>query len=659
MAGTSILRPSRRGRQQLGMALTGALLTGAGLVAAGSVGSAAGITPQAGPAAVLAGMTQAQRVGQLFMVGSSAGGPSSATVDAVRTYHVGNVILTGRSSAGVTAVRGVSAGLQSLATTSATAGVPLFVATDQEGGKVQVLSGPGFSTMPSGLSQGSESVAALRVDAQRWGGQLQSAGVNLDLAPVVDTVPPGTAAANPPIGYYDREYGFDTTTVAGHGAAFVRGMHAAHVATSIKHFPGLGRVPGNPDTTSGVTDTVTTRTDPYLGPFAAGVSAGAPLVMVSTAYYSRIDASRRAAFSPTVIGGMLRGDLRFRGVVISDDLGNAAQVQDLSPAARAVDFLAAGGDMVLTVNPSLVPAMVQGVLSRAASDAGFSAQVQASVLRVLIAKQQQDLIGGAAAPTSGGAGQLTVVQRADDASVVARYGSGSTWSGPSPLGGVIGAGPLAAGAPGSAVSTMAVRGTNSRTYVKQYAPGGSFAGYQDLGGATLDAPAVAVRPGLTDVAVRGTDGALYLRSSTSPGAWGPWVRVPSNFGDSPALGYTLSGDLIVAVTGTNQQTYVATRHGGTWSPFQSLGGVVLGPPGLSVDPSTGAVTVYQRGTNAGLYEKTAVGGTWGAWHLDGGTLASSPTATAEGSGEVAVLVLGTDGLLYRYSRAGSFTRLPF
>lgn len=115
----------------------------------------------AGPITVLAAMTPAQRVGQLFMVGNPASGISAATVSAVRSYHVGSVILTGRSSAGVSAARGVTAGLQSLATPAATGGVPLFVAADQEGGYVQALSGPGFSAMPTALAQGAGRQASL------------------------------------------------------------------------------------------------------------------------------------------------------------------------------------------------------------------------------------------------------------------------------------------------------------------------------------------------------------------------------------------------------------------------------------------------------------------------------------------------------------------
>jgi beta-glucosidase-like glycosyl hydrolase len=352
---------------------------------------AAGQNPNAASIA-FNGMTEAQRVGQLFMVGTPATSVSSQTVTDIQTYHVGNVILTGRSSAGVSATAAVSASLQAKADAAATSGVPLFISTDQEGGQVQVLSGSGFSTIPSALTQGGYPAATLRADAQAWGGQLKAAGVNVNLAPVLDTVPSAAfAPKNKPIGYYQREYGYDPTTVSTEGGAFAQGMSDAGVDATVKHFPGLGRVTANTDTSSGVTDSQTTRTDAYLTPFADAVTAGAPFLMMSTAYYSKIDPANPAAFSPTVVTGMVRGDLGFQGVIISDSL-DATQVSSWAPADRAINFLQAGGDLALTNDPSLLPAMYNAVLNRANTDSAFKAKVDASALRVLTAKQNRGLL---------------------------------------------------------------------------------------------------------------------------------------------------------------------------------------------------------------------------------------------------------------------------
>jgi beta-glucosidase-like glycosyl hydrolase len=341
-------------------------------------------------AVVFSAMTESQRIGQLFMVGTPASQVSSAVLSTISDYHVGNVILTGRSSAGVAATRSVTTALQSRAGAAATDRVPLFIATDQEGGQVQVLSGPGFSTIPEALTQGTWSATTLRTRARTWGGQLAAAGVSLDLAPVMDTVPVGQD--NPPIGGFDREYGHSTATVGSHGTAFAQGLQQAGVAVTVKHFPGLGRVSENTDTNSGVTDNVTTYHDAFLNPFREAIRAGAAFAMMSTAVYAKIDSTRPAAFSSTIIGGMLRGEMGFHGVVISDDLGGAAQVASWSPGQRAVDFLGAGGDMVLTVTPDAIPAMVHAVASTAAKSATFRSRVNAAALRVLTAKQAAGLL---------------------------------------------------------------------------------------------------------------------------------------------------------------------------------------------------------------------------------------------------------------------------
>jgi beta-N-acetylhexosaminidase len=336
----------------------------------------------------LAGWTLEQKVGQLFMVGVDVTAPKSASYDAITTYHVGNAFLAGRTRAGIGAVQTLVATLTVRVTAAATHNTPLFVATDQEGGLVQVLQGPGFDTIPSAMDQATLSPAELQQDATTWGSELARAGVNLNLAPVMDLVPSAAdAPKNPPIGYFHRNYGFTPDDVTSHANAFSAGMGAAGVAVTIKHFPGLGRVTENTDTTAGVTDDVTTRDDASVSVFHSGIDAGAPFVMMSTAIYSLIDDDAPAAFSPVVVGQVLRGDLGFGGVVITDDVSAAKQVQAWSPGDRAVNAIAAGCAMVLaSADPSVIAAMVRAVVARAQADPAFAAQVDASVSRVLAAK---------------------------------------------------------------------------------------------------------------------------------------------------------------------------------------------------------------------------------------------------------------------------------
>ena len=341
-------------------------------------------TPQGGDP--LRGWSLEQQVGQLFMVGVDVHRQQDASWAAVRNRHVGNVFLAGRSEAAPDRVLALVRSFTDLVGQDTTHSTAMLVATDQEGGAVQVLQGPGFSRMPSALDQSAMSEADLESSATGWGRQLASVGVNLNLAPVMDLVD-GDPAANPPIGKWGREYGSGVDQVVAHANAFSRGMRNAGVAVAVKHFPGLGRVTGNTDTTSGVTDTVTTRDDASVGVFARGIEDGAEMVMMSTAVYERIDPDAPAAFSSVVVGDLLRGDLGFDGVVITDDVSAAAQVQAWTPGERAVRAIGAGCDIVLvSAAPEQTADMVDAVVARARQDPAFAEKVRAAATRVLSLK---------------------------------------------------------------------------------------------------------------------------------------------------------------------------------------------------------------------------------------------------------------------------------
>lgn len=332
----------------------------------------------------LAGMSLGDKVGQMFMVGTSVDGADPTTLAAVRDDHVGGIFLHGRSDAGTQATAALVSGFTSVVAS----GLPeLWVATDQEGGEVQVLSGPGFDGIPSAVDQGQQADAALRANAGTWGAQLAQAGVNMNLAPVADVVTsPETAQSNPPIGQLAREYGYDTATVAAKAGAFAAGMRDGGVLPTFKHFPGLGHVGDNTDTTAGVTDDFVTADGPDVGVYTTVLPQGAAVVMLSTAVYAKIDPNAPAAFSPTVVG-VLRDTVGFDGVVTTDDLSAAQQVQAWSPADRAVLAVEAGIDLLLvSADPSVYPEMRQAVLSRAQSDRAFAEKVDAAATRILAAK---------------------------------------------------------------------------------------------------------------------------------------------------------------------------------------------------------------------------------------------------------------------------------
>jgi beta-N-acetylhexosaminidase len=375
-------RPARfhPGRARTGL-LAGAVLvglTGCGGEAPGSASGSSSTSSSAPPptcaAQTLDGLSLIQQVGQLLMVGVPATDPVAGAAG-LSGVGVGGLFLQGRSSAGADAVRVAVDQLQEAAA------IPLQIAVDQEGGLVQTLKGPGFDLLPTALEQGRQDPAALRSATAGWAGQLRGAGITMDLGPVADTVPAGTEAQNPPIGAVDRQYGSDPQAVATAVTSVATALQDAGVVATVKHFPGLGRVRVNTDTDLGAVDPETSPDDPFLEPFAAAVDAGVGAVMVSSATYPQLDPDSPALFSPAVLE-LLRGQLGFDGVVISDDVGIAEAVSRTPVAQRAVESVAAGVDVVLTVNPGDAAPMAQA----------FAARVRESAGRVLALKERFGLL---------------------------------------------------------------------------------------------------------------------------------------------------------------------------------------------------------------------------------------------------------------------------
>jgi beta-N-acetylhexosaminidase len=335
-----------------------------------------------------AAMTPSERAGQLLMVGMQSNASSRALAAQVKKQGLGSVIFLGGWNNGSASVATVSKRLQ------AAAGGDLLVAADQEGGQVQQLRGAGFTRLPSARTQAQSSPSTEERNVAQWSRELAKAGVNVNLSPVADTVPTSLGAGNAPIGRFRRDFAPGSPrTNATYAAAFVRGSLAADVAPTVKHFPGLGRVTGNTDVTaSGITDSTTDAGDPYLAPFEAGIRAGAPLVMISSARYPRLDPDNQAVFSKAVITDLLRGDLGFDGVVITDDVGAAKAVAAVSPGARATRFIAAGGDIVLIAQPSLAAPMLSAIAQKRAESKTFAAQVDAAAARVLDLKADLGLV---------------------------------------------------------------------------------------------------------------------------------------------------------------------------------------------------------------------------------------------------------------------------
>jgi len=297
---------------------------------------------------------------------------------------VGGVILFERDAATETPRNIVSAeqvgrltsDLQALALQCA--GRPLLIAADNEGGAVMRLSARlGYLPSPSARELGAVGDLALtELEARRMGGTLREAGINWNLAPVVDVA---VNPANPVIVAPGRAYSADADRVTAQARAFITGMHAAGILTALKHFPGHGSSRG--DSHAGFTD-VTDTADPAveLAPYRALIAEGlADSVMTAHVFNRRLDPWDPATLSRFTVNRILRGWLGYRGVVVSDDLLMGAIIQNYGLEEAAVLALAGGVDVLLVshntgriedraaqrVVMAVERAMTEGKLSRA------------------------------------------------------------------------------------------------------------------------------------------------------------------------------------------------------------------------------------------------------------------------------------------------------
>ncbi|WP_415461996.1 glycoside hydrolase family 3 N-terminal domain-containing protein [Bifidobacterium psychraerophilum] len=343
-------------------------------------------SPEYQAASAVAAMSLEERVGQLVMAPLNVGDDPEGFSTLIARYHVGSVLLLGNWRGGVAQVGQAAQRLQGYAP----AGSKLLIASDQEGGQVQHLRGPGFDSMPSGVEQGRMDTASLRSSAGRWGTQLKSAGVNVNLAPVLDTVQTQPRQSNAPVGALDRDFGLDAGGNSEHGIAFIQGMADAGVSTAIKHYPGLGAVTGNTDfTAQGIADSTTSFDGDEISAFTAALKADPAMVMMSLATYSRLDPGNPAAFSATIIGN-LRNEHAFNGVITSDSL-SAAALGGTSPDQLGVRFVEAGGDLACIGARSYVEPVIQGLIDRAKQDPAFASKIQSSATRVMTLKYSAGL----------------------------------------------------------------------------------------------------------------------------------------------------------------------------------------------------------------------------------------------------------------------------
>ena len=282
-----------------------------------------------------------RRAGQCVMVGF-AGHEASADVRAlIRDYGVGSAILFARNVDAPAQVAELVRELQGIAR-DAGHGLPLIVAVDQEGGRVARLREP-WTVWPSLRALGrlaSESYAQRM--GQALAAELSACGLQWDFAPVLDV---DTNPRNPVIG--DRSFGDDPALVARLGSAMIRGLQEGGVAACAKHFPGHGDTDLDSHLELPVVGHPRSRlSDVELRPFRTAILAQVASIMTAHLLVPELDEKLPATLSPRIVGALLREELKYDGVIVSDDLEMKAVAKGWSAGEAAVLAARAGCDIL-------------------------------------------------------------------------------------------------------------------------------------------------------------------------------------------------------------------------------------------------------------------------------------------------------------------------
>lgn len=322
----------------------------------------------------LAGLTVRQLAGQRIIVGWAGPRVPSWLLARVRRGEAGGVIAFSRN---IRSRRALAAQMRRLQRARRPLAAPLLTMIDQEGGLVARLPGA-----PSGspARMGRRGVAFVRRQGRLTAANLRGAGMSVNLAPVVDLGRPGSYQART-----GRAFARRPAAVAALGTAFARGLQEGGAAATLKHFPGLGAVGDDEDAriqTVRLSAATLRRAD--AAPFAAGIRAGARLVMTSTARYPALDGRRVALLSRRITTNELRGRLGFRGVTITDDLDVTAMRRLAGPGTLAVRASAAGNDLLLFAqDPGRARRGLSAVVAAVRAGRLSRAELVASVRRVV------------------------------------------------------------------------------------------------------------------------------------------------------------------------------------------------------------------------------------------------------------------------------------
>ncbi|MCX6338666.1 MAG: beta-N-acetylhexosaminidase [Candidatus Aureabacteria bacterium] len=296
--------------------------------------------------------------GERFIFGFEAGSVTAPVEKMIAEWRISGVVLFSRNVKSARQLASLCRELQAIQ--KRVSPLPLIIAVDQEGGSVnRIADGATHFPSPMAVAAAGDVDLAGRI-GYAMGCQLMRLGVNMNFAPVLDI---NTRKNNPAIGV--RSFGENPEQVAAFGAAMIRGMERAGVASVAKHFPGIGSAEQDPHAeTPVITRSAEELEREDLIPFARAVDAGVSGIMIGHARYPALSADP-ASLSGAVVRGLLRGELRFRGLAITDDLEMGAVGASRSAGDAAVKACGAGADLLLVCHSGDAQAAAMAALAGA------------------------------------------------------------------------------------------------------------------------------------------------------------------------------------------------------------------------------------------------------------------------------------------------------
>lgn len=337
----------------------------------------------------VASMPLEKKVGQLMMAGFEGTDANATVAGLIQDQHIGSFIIFARNIASLEQVAALNNSLQTLAV-QADQPAKLIIATDQEGGKTRRFDniGPYYSQPMIGEMPGEAAAMTAQLQASSTARDLKKIGINTNLAPVAD-VSSGWGSVMD-----GRSYGAEAELVAELSASAVKGYNNATTISCPKHFPGHGSSDENTEEAPATVESSREELDTIdLLPFGEAIKAGAPMIMTAHLSVPAIDPSGTpASLSRIITTDLLRKNMAFTGVILTDDLEMAAITSNRSVGEAAVAALAAGADMVMVAHRADRTTEAHGAIIAAVRAGKLKEEdINKSVVRILEMKRKYRL----------------------------------------------------------------------------------------------------------------------------------------------------------------------------------------------------------------------------------------------------------------------------